>query len=97
MKVYFWSKKRASILLAPCILTQKNGFYALGNMIRVILTFCPSRIPNPGTKKAPDPGSGSATLVNVHPNSLITNRHGEKSNVSDKEITLFCVILLFLR
>jgi hypothetical protein len=28
-----------------------------------ILTFYPSRIPDPGVKKAPDPGSGSATLV----------------------------------
>ncbi len=43
----------------------KNGFWALGNMIRVvhsgslilILTFCPSWIPDPGVKKAPDPGS----------------------------------------
>ncbi len=39
-------------------------------MIRVVhpgfrirmLTFYPSRIPDPGVKKAPDPGSGSATL-----------------------------------
>ena len=39
-------------------------------MIRVVhprsrirkLTFSPSRIPDPGVKKAPDPGSGSATL-----------------------------------
>ncbi len=29
-----------------------------------MLTFYPSRIPDPGVKKAPDPGSGSATLVN---------------------------------
>jgi hypothetical protein len=58
------------------ILTQKNGFLTLGNMIRVvqtasrirILTFYPSRIPDPGVKKAPDPGSGSATLVD----SLLT-------------------------
>ncbi len=28
-----------------------------------MLTFYPSRIPDPGVKKAPDPGSGSATLV----------------------------------
>ncbi len=27
-----------------------------------ILTFYPSRIPDPGVKKAPDPGSGSVTL-----------------------------------
>ena len=47
------------------ILTKKNGFSALRNMIRVfhpgsvawiqILTFYTSRIPNPGVKKAPDP------------------------------------------
>jgi hypothetical protein len=28
-----------------------------------ILIFYPSRIPDPGVKKAPDPGSGSATLL----------------------------------
>jgi hypothetical protein len=28
-----------------------------------MLTFYPSRIPDPGVKKAPDPGSGSATLI----------------------------------
>jgi hypothetical protein len=50
----------------------KYGFYALGNMIRVVPTgsriwipdpnpdFLP--IPDPGAKKAPDPGSRSATL-----------------------------------
>jgi hypothetical protein len=50
---------------------QKNSFQALGNMIRVvhpgfrirILTFYPPRIPDPEVKKAPDPGSKSATLV----------------------------------
>ncbi len=44
---------------------KKNGFKALENMIRVLhpgsrirmLTFYPSRIPDPGVKKAPDPGS----------------------------------------
>jgi hypothetical protein len=42
-------------------------------MIRVvhpgsrILTFYPSRIPDPGVKKAPDPGSGSATLLSSCP------------------------------
>ncbi len=45
---------------------------ALGNVIRVVhpgsgswiwsLIFYPSRFPDPGFKKAPDPGSGSATL-----------------------------------
>jgi hypothetical protein len=33
-----------------------------GSRIRM-LTFYPSRIPDPGVKKAPDPGSGSATLI----------------------------------
>ncbi len=43
----------------------KNCFQALGNMIRCsfrILIFYQSRNPNRGVKKAPDPGSGSATL-----------------------------------
>jgi hypothetical protein len=35
-----------------------------------ILTFYPSRIPDPGVKKAPDPGSGSATLVPNHHNHV---------------------------
>jgi hypothetical protein len=30
-----------------------------------ILTFYPFRIPDPGVKKAPDPGSGSATLLKI--------------------------------
>jgi hypothetical protein len=52
------------------ILTQNNGFYAVGNMILVVHPgsripdpdpdFLP--IPDPGVKKAPDPGSGSGTL-----------------------------------
>jgi hypothetical protein len=32
-------------------------------MIRVV--FLPSRIPDPGVKKLPDPGSGSATLLTL--------------------------------
>jgi hypothetical protein len=36
-----------------------------GSRIRM-LTFYPSRIPGPGVKKAPDPGSGSATLIDCH-------------------------------
>ncbi len=32
-----------------------------------ILTFYPSRIPDPGVKKAPDPGSGSSTLLDSSP------------------------------
>jgi hypothetical protein len=54
------------------ILTPKKWFlssrkYDLGcssgSRIRM-LTFCPSRIPDPGVKKAPDPGS--ATLPSLH-------------------------------
>ncbi len=30
-----------------------------------ILTFYPSRIPDPGVKKAPDPGSGSETMLKI--------------------------------
>jgi hypothetical protein len=36
-----------------------------GSRIRM-LTFYPSRIPYPGAEKAPDPGSGSATLMRIH-------------------------------
>ncbi len=49
---------------ATLILTQKNGFQAFGNMIRVfhlrirILIFYPSWIPDPVVEKAPDSGSG---------------------------------------
>ncbi len=52
------------------ILTPKKWFLTLENMIRIVhpgsriqmLTFYPSWIPDPGVKKAPDPGSESATL-----------------------------------
>jgi hypothetical protein len=45
----------------------KNGFYAIKNMIRIVIPdpdadFLPLQIPDPGVKKAPNPGSGSATL-----------------------------------
>jgi hypothetical protein len=47
------------------ILKPKNGYQALGNMIRVVHISDPDTnflpIPDPGVKKAPDPGS--ATLV----------------------------------
>jgi hypothetical protein len=45
-----------------------------------ILTFYPSRIPDPGVKKAPDPGYGSATLVNrlAAENKIIKNALQEK-------------------
>jgi hypothetical protein len=45
------------------ILTQKKCFQALGNMIRAVHFFYPFRNPDPGVKKAQDPGSGSTTLI----------------------------------
>jgi hypothetical protein len=48
-------------------LTQKNYFQALEKMICYNYPGCESRffpLPDPGVKKTPDPGSGSATLVN---------------------------------
>jgi hypothetical protein len=68
----------------------KNGFYALGNMIRVvhpgsgsrirIMTFHPSRIPDPGVKRAPDPGSRTRirnTGKIKNPSSLIIKINGK--------------------
>ncbi len=58
-------------------------------MIRVvhpgsrILTFNPSRIQDPGVKKAPDPGSGSAALIILIDNSrLVAKYHGPDSEYS---------------
>jgi hypothetical protein len=61
-------------------ITKKNCFKAPGNMIQVvhpgsgsrirILIFLP--IPDPGVKKAPDPGSRSATLMIGLQNDLST-------------------------
>ncbi len=39
-----------------------------------MLSFYLSRIPDPGVKKAPDPGSGSATLIRIIVNSWIQIR-----------------------
>jgi hypothetical protein len=54
---------------------------ALENMVRVVhpgsriwmMTFYPSRIPDPGVKKSPDPGSGSATLYYLFSNYIFMN------------------------
>ncbi len=54
------------------ILTQKNVSFSsrkydpgCSSRIRILI-FYPSLIPDPGVKKAPDPGSGSATLNYLH-------------------------------
>jgi hypothetical protein len=69
----FWiqgQKDSGSGIRSKVFLTKKNCFQALGNMIRKVHPG--SQIPDPdldllhgsrGPKKAPDPGSGSATLV----------------------------------
>jgi hypothetical protein len=63
---FFHSGYRIRIKEFKNFLTQKNGFQALGNMIRVVqwcipdLDFLPKL--DTGVKEAPDPGGGSATL-----------------------------------
>jgi hypothetical protein len=37
-------------------------------------TYSGSRIPDPGVKKAPDPGSGSATLLDSNPESCLSKQ-----------------------
>ncbi len=52
----------------PKTQTRKNGFLALGNMIRVVHPGSGSwlfTLPGSRGQKAPDPGSGSATLLPV--------------------------------
>jgi hypothetical protein len=49
-----------------------------GSRIRM-LTFYPSRIPDPGVKKEPDPGSGSATLL---PNPILIQAEREQKEMS---------------
>jgi hypothetical protein len=47
----------------PKIVSKLKKYDHSGSRIR-ILTFYPSRILDPGVKKAPDPGPGSVTLKN---------------------------------
>jgi hypothetical protein len=62
-----------------------------------ILTFYPSPIPDPGVKKAPDPGSGSATLaVNQHSSrgSVICFKHSliqlQLKSIARAEVLKYC-------
>jgi hypothetical protein len=61
-----------------------------GSRIRM-LTFYPSRIPDPGVKKAPDPGSGSATLRSS-PSSTRAPRdkHGNRTLTKIYLNSLYC-------
>jgi hypothetical protein len=43
----------------------------------------PFRIPDPGVKKAPDPGSGSATLVNLGDPCFIKYKGDQTISVPD--------------
>ncbi len=47
-----------------------------------ILTFYPHRIPDPGVKKAPDPGSGSATLAQVMGAWMLLSHAGQGQRAS---------------
>jgi hypothetical protein len=51
-----------------------------------ILTFYPSLIPDPGVKKAPDPGSGSATLEFYFDPSIIIKTKSTEIKPSHSEV-----------
>ncbi len=55
------ASKNLSILTQKLFLSSKKYDPGCSSRIRILI-FYPSRIPDPGVKKAPDPGSGSATL-----------------------------------
>ncbi len=64
--------------------------YDQGSSSRIrILTFYPSRIPDPGVKKASDPGSGSATLLSGSVSVLPLN--------PDANLQHWCLSCAFLR
>jgi hypothetical protein len=72
------------------ILTQKlflsSRKYDLGCSSRILI-FYPSRIPDPGVKKTPDPGSGSATLIlNCFFRSAGLDHHPDEKHSSPNDI-----------
>jgi hypothetical protein len=48
-----------------------------------MLTFYPSRIPDPGVKKAPNPGSGSETLIKIQALNCVAVSDCESTDSSD--------------
>jgi hypothetical protein len=65
------ASRNLSILTKKLFLNSRK--YDPGCSFRILILY-PSRIPNPGVKKAPDPGSGSATLeIYIYKNSVIIN------------------------
>jgi hypothetical protein len=59
---FFFHPGSASKIKNLSILTPKKWFLST-QKYDLDPDFYPSRIPDPGVKKVPDPGSGSATLV----------------------------------
>jgi hypothetical protein len=59
--------------------------------------FYPSRIPNPGVKKAPDPGSdpGYATLVCDRLPSAFLHKRGAHLKRSSEKNRIYVIILCF--
>ncbi len=54
-----------------------------------MLTFYPSRIPDPGAKKAPDPGSGSATMEKcINEKSERHQRKGRKAAIKARKAAM---------
>ncbi len=86
----FSSRIRTNLQRFKVFLTQKIGYYALGNMIREPGSgfFLHTRIPGPDpvVKKAMDPGSGSANRINRYPeqgdikNFSCVPKHNKKIN-----------------
>ncbi len=78
------------------IYNPKNCFYALGNMFIPDPDFESGSwflpIPDPGVKKAPDPGSGSATLLNI---GRISRCFTTKENLAWALFISFFYLLLF--
>jgi hypothetical protein len=56
-----------------------------------ILTFCPSRITDPGVKKASDPGSGSTTLEGIIQFFLTSSSN--EGNYDEKHVFSFYTVI----
>jgi hypothetical protein len=66
-----WIRIKEVEYFNPKILFLSTWKYDLGCSSRIrILSFYPSRIPDPGVKKAPDPGSRSTTLPSTAESSI---------------------------
>jgi hypothetical protein len=68
-----------------------TGFHP-GSRIRM-LTFYPSRIPDPGVKKSPDPGFGSATLILTVHRETLTQYITFKTGGQGEPVLMYSVVL----